>query len=107
MKKKITALFCVLLLSVLLLPSCASAPYDKTELMGKTSAEVIALYGDFDVRTAEPGEDGLYRDSGAGYLTKTARVGCFGTDPEEYYLIRFDENGVACAVEENYVRPGG
>ena len=107
MKKKTGVLVGVLLLVAVLVSACATAMYDEEEVIGLTSAEVVTLYGAFDVWTADPDVDGLYRSAGAGYLTKEKRVGFFGTAPEEFYLIHFDENGIAYKITEDYIRPGG
>lgn len=89
----------------LLLVGCAPK-YDADDFIGKTSAEIISEYGEFDCLLMPAGEDGLYRNCSCGYTVKGPEVGFFGTSPEILFFIRFDENGVAISCEEGY-RPGG
>jgi len=99
MKKhiKIIALFLV----VLCFSGCGRARLDESDVIGLTSAEIVEKYGDFDRKQGIPDSEGLYRDCGCGYLTKEAKKGFFGTTPEEYFMIYFDDDGIAvfCGYE--------
>ena len=76
-------------------------PYDFGDFIGLTSAEIIEGYGAFDHTHNPPGEDGLYRNTMCGYMVKDAQVRYLGTNPPEYFLIYFDQNGIAykCTYE--------
>ncbi len=80
---------------VLLFSGCDSSRLDENDVIGLTSAEIVAKYGDFDRKQGSPAADGLYRSCACGYLTKEATRGFFGTTPEEYFMIYFDDNGIA------------
>ncbi len=86
---------CILL--ALGLHSC-SHRYDEDWILRKTEAEITERYGDFDSR---------YGESGRGYLTREARVGYLGTDPAEYFMIYFDDEGKAYEVKYPWYVPGG
>ena len=103
MKRTFAALLCAALL--LLCGGCAQ-PYDETDFLGKTSGEIAAEYGPFDLLSMPAGADGLYRGCTCGYTLREARVGFLGTLPEVLLLITFDANGVAVSCEEGF-RPGG
>ncbi len=106
MKKKLAKMLCFVLCGVMLLPLCACGadPCDEEWLIGKTSAEIIERYGEFDHTHGDPSEDGLYRNTSCGYLTKDKRAGFFGTSPEEYYMITFDAEGRAVSIERDHLR---
>ena len=91
--KKVYILFAALLVIALCLSSCAK--YSEDDIIGLTSSEIIEKYGDFDRKRGTPDEDGLYRDCACGYLISEEKVGFLGTTPPEYFMIYFDENGVA------------
>ena len=98
----------VILSTVLCLTSftgCSDSRYDVDWIIGKTSAETIDKYGEFDCTYMSAGDDGLYR-SKCGYTIKDLQRGFLGTSPEVLLFIRFDENGIAVDCEEGY-RPGG
>ena len=79
----------------------ACFPYEKYNekwIIGKTKAEIEERYGEFDLKF----DVGTYV-----YKVKESRRGFFGTDPEEFFAVFFDENGVAYKVKEKYYRPGG
>ena len=80
--------------------------YAESDFLGKTSAQVVAEYGDFDCVTVPAGEDGLYRNCRCGYTVREARSGSFGRTEEVLFFIQFDENGQAVDCEEG-PRPGG
>lgn len=76
-------------------------PYDPEDFIGLTSAEIVESYGEFDVRKAYSGKNNLYYKGACGYIVAEAQVGFLGTEPPEYFMIYFDENGIAykCAYE--------
>lgn len=91
--RKIYKLFVALLVIMLCLSSCSK--YTEDDIIGLTSSEIIEKYGDFDRKRGTPDEDGLYRDCACGYLISEKKTDFFGTTPPEYFMIYFDENGVA------------
>ncbi|MBE6672598.1 MAG: hypothetical protein E7599_03640 [Ruminococcaceae bacterium] len=101
MKKK-HVLFSVIVLLTICFSGCGKEQYDEDEIIGLTSFEIVEKYGDFDRKQGSPGEDGLYRDCACGYLVSEKRVGFFGTTPSEYFMIYFNEDGVAdwCRCEQ-------
>ena len=101
--------FAILLLTVIIAIHTSigcSTGFKEKDLIGKTSAEIEAEYGKFDCILMPPDEDGLYRNCRCGYTIKEPRVGFLGTDPEVFFFIHFDKNGVAYECSEGY-RPGG
>lgn len=101
--KKLTA--CVIFLLVISVFSGCSK-YSEQDFLGKTSAEIVEQYGEFDCIGMPADADNLYRNTVCGYTIREARVGFLGSDPEELFFIRFDENGIAASCYEGY-RPGG
>lgn len=97
--RKIYKLFVALLVIMLCLSSCSKytkdTKYTEDDIIGLTSSEIIEKYGDFDRKRGTPDEDGLYRDCACGYLISEKETDFFGTTPPEYFMIYFDENGVA------------
>ncbi len=63
--KKLTPLLFVCICVALTLVGCASK-YDESDFIGKTSAEIVEEYGDFDCVTM-PRRNGLYRNCQCGY----------------------------------------
>ena len=103
--KRIVWILLSITLCLVALAGCSDSRYDVDWIIGKTSAEVIDKYGEFDCTYMPAGEDGLYR-SKCGYTVKESRRGFLGTSPEVLLFISFDENGIAVDCEEGY-RPGG
>ena len=103
--KRIVGVLLSITLCIAALAGCSDSRYDIDWIIGKTSAEVIDKYGEFDCTYMPVGEDGLYR-SKCGYTVKKPRRGFLGTSPEVLLFISFDENGIAIDCEEGY-RPGG
>ena len=103
--KRIVWVLLSITLCLVALAGCSDSRYDVDWIIGKTSAEVINKYGEFDCTHMPAGEDGLYR-SKCGYTIKEPRRGFLGTSAEVLFFISFDENGVAVECEEGY-RPGG
>ena len=96
---------CILLCG-LLLAGCGKTKYRQADLLGKTSGQIVAQFGEFDCCGNQADADGLYRSTSCGYTVKEPRVGFLGTDPEVLLFIVFDENGIAVRCYEGY-RPGG
>ena len=94
----------VILFLICSLAGCSK--YRRSDFIGKTSAQIVAEYGEFDCVGMPAGSDGLYRNTRCGYILQEPRTGFLGTDPEVLFFIIFDENGVAVKCEEGY-RPGG
>ena len=101
--KKITVCIIVLLTTFLFF-GCSK--YNERDLLGKTSAEIVEQYGEFDCIGTPADADGLYRSTTCGYAIREARAGFLGTNPEMLFFISFDANGVAVSCEKGY-RPGG
>ena len=104
MKRHIAAILIMIML-VAVLAGCVRK-YDENDFIGKSSQEIQEELGDFDCTYGEISEDGLYRNTKCGYTYKEARKGFLGTEEEELFLIRFNEDGIA--TECTYgPRPGG
>lgn len=103
--KKIVAALLVCIVCLLALSGCGSK-YGEEDFIGKTSLEIQAEFGEFDLEGEKSFQDGLYKNTACGYTVKEAQVGFLGTDPEILIFIEFDENGVATGCREGY-RPGG
>lgn len=101
--RKLIALF---LLFCLIFAGCSEGKYTAENFIGKTSAQIVAEFGEFDCVGKDPGADGLYCNTACGYTIRAPRVGFLGTDPEMLFFISFDENGIAVNCYEGY-RPGG
>ena len=101
--RAITFFVCSVLL--LFLVGCNNK-YKEDQFLGKTSAEIVDEFGQFDCSLMPSGEDGLYRSCKCGYTIKEPQVGFLGTSPEILFFIHFDENGTAVSCDEGY-RPGG
>lgn len=86
---------------------CARSKYSEEDFIGLTSKEIIDKYGDFDHTHNPPGNGGLYRSTRCGYMIKEARAGFLGRIPEEYFMIHFDEEGIAYKCSYQKDRPGG
>ncbi len=100
--KKAFLLFVTVFAIVLCISGCEEKRYAQEEIIGLSSAEIVAKFGDFDRTQGEPDNRGLYRDCACGYLISEAKAGFFGTTPPEYFMIYFDENGIAdfCRQEQ-------
>lgn len=70
----------------------------KESVIGKTSAQVQEMYGEFDHYSMHPCEDGLFRYTECSYTVIEAKVGYLGTTPPWVISIGFDGNGVAVRV---------
>jgi hypothetical protein len=67
-------------------------------VLGKTSAEVEELYGEFDNSGMRRGEDGLFRSTRCSYIVIPERVGFLGTTPPWVISVSFDADGIAQSV---------
>ena len=95
MKRK-CILFVVIVAILLCFSSCGTKyKYDADEVVGLTSIQIVEKYGNFDRSPGYPNEDGLYCNVRCGYLITPASKGCSGSPYPEYFMIYFDENGVA------------
>jgi hypothetical protein len=95
MKKYVIAF--VILAVVVLLCFCVwnNSRFDESDVIGLTSAEIIEKYGDFDRTEGTPDADGLYRNCRCDYLIREKKVGFLGTTPPEYFMIYFNDVGIA------------
>lgn len=93
MNKPLKALLCVLLVGALIFVIYTyTNRYDHDNFVGLTAEQIIRCYGEFD-RSSFWDSTGNCR---AGvYIVKPKRVGFLGTYDEEYFVIRFNENGVS------------
>jgi len=92
----------VLLAVMFCVSGCSKVQYTEDDIVGFTSSEIVEKYGDFDRKQGTPDAKGLYRDCACGYLITEAKTNFFGTTPPEYFMIYFDENGIAswCRYEQ-------
>lgn len=88
----------LLLISIVLLSIIIPKQYNKNWILGKTADEIVDRYGEFDRTFTKE-----YEIREGAYLTKAERIGYLGIVPAEYYVIYFNTDGYACAVEKNYV----
>ena len=93
-----------ILLVAVILTGCSK--YDESDFIGKTSAQIIEVYGEFDCIGMPADADGLYRNCRCGYTNQESRTGFLGAEPEVLFFIVFDSNGIAVKCEKGY-RPGG
>ena len=101
MKNKYVLLAVIVLITICFF-GCGKSKYDEDEIIGLTSVEIVEKYGDFDRPQGFPDEDGLYRDCYCGYLISEKSVGFYGSTELEYFMIYFDEDGLAqrCKYEQ-------
>ena len=92
-------------LLIFMLSGCGRK-FDPDDYIGKTSAEIMEEYGEFDYVVGDMETDGLYRSTKGGYIYREKQVGFLGTSEEEFFFIYFDENGIAYKCDYG-VRPGG
>lgn len=116
--KKTTKKTVIIIISALLVCIVASVivyavvksvyPYNKMWIMGKTSAEIIERYGEFEHFSTTPiYVDGLYIWTTAGYVLKEKGNGLFDPPSDVFFLISFDENGRAYSINDHQYRLGG
>ena len=91
--------FSILLTFVVVCVEVLPKQYNAEWIIGKTADEIIERYGEFDRTMAK--EYGIREGA---YLTKAEGWLPLGdVDPAEYYVIYFNSDGLACAVEKNHV----
>lgn len=102
MMKRMYVLSIVFFVAIFCLSGCSRKQYTEDDIIGLTSSEIVEKYGDFDRKQGTPDEKGLYRNCACGYLITTEKKGLFGTNPPEYFMIYFDDDGIAywCGYEE-------
>ncbi len=106
----IICVFLVLIITIPLMINRSTKPqYNEEWIIGKTSDEIQERFGEFDgsysshpLKYPEYCFDGDYKNAVCYYITKPARVGFLGTDPEERFEIVFDKNGFATSASEQY-----
>ena len=104
MNKRLKVLLCIaVMIAVLVAAGCAIykaiRPYDPDDFVGLTHEKIVEQYGEFDVVRSYHAQTGGY--GACGYTVEPKRVGFLGTEPPEYFMVYFDENGIAykCAYE--------
>ncbi len=108
----VCVIVCVLVLCIaipLVINKCTKPQYNDEWIIGKTSDEIQERFGEFDgsysrnsLKYPEYCLDGDYKNAVGYYITKPSRVGYLGTDPEERFVIVFDENGFAISASNQY-----
>lgn len=78
--------------------------YDDEWIIGKTVEEINEKYGKFDIKQTELAEGISFS---GGYITKEKTYNAIDPEPEQYYKIYFNEDGIAISVKEKWVIPGG
>ena len=81
--------------------------YREKNFIGRSSKEIREKYGKFDYWTSLQEAPGLWRNCVCGYMIHDKHVGYLGTVPPKYFMIYFNEDGIAykCQIESYY--PGG
>ena len=100
----VIALFAVALLAVFKGPELYyRLKYREEKIIGMSSQEVVEKYGKFD-RPALLEAPGLWKNCKCGYRIKEAGVGLFGDwdVASEYFMIYFNEEGIAYKCEVEY-----
>lgn len=99
--KRIYIILILTLVTLLCFSSCGEK-YSENDFIGLSSLDIVNKFGDFDRKQSIPNDDGLYRNCACGYLVAEAKKGFFGTTPPKYFMIYFDENGIAryCVYEQ-------
>ena len=118
MKKKLVIAIAILLLSCTCMTSCTMlrlggallsmipplerSDFDEEWIIGKSYDEVVEKYGEYEFKRSEGnGEFSVY------YLKREKYVDALGTNPEICYVIYFDSNGYAYAVDDYYINNKG
>ena len=103
--KKMCMVIVLIMLPMITLTGCK--PYKKwlireSWVIGKTSIVIEENFGEFDCDDEEPDEDGMYRNCWCRYLIKESKTKWYGTTPDLFFYIYFNENGIAerCYYEE-------
>ena len=96
--KKIIVTLLLIAFCAIFITGCSNIKYNEQDFIGKTSLQVEAQYGKFDNIRAPADDSGLYKNCRCGYLVAKEKKGLFGS-PAQFYMISFDENGVAYKAE--------
>ena len=108
--KRTVRIVAFLVLVSMVFAGCAKMPlwfikYDEDWIIGKTKEQIEAKYGEFDSYNRREIED-LSGESADGYYyegrytLRPERLGYLGTDSAVYFLIKFNENGIAYKCRE-------
>ncbi|MCR4903538.1 MAG: hypothetical protein K6A23_11820 [Butyrivibrio sp.] len=98
-------LLLLLFLFIFMLSGCGKK-FNSDDYIGKTSAEIIEEYGEFDYVVGDTETEDLYKSTKCGYIYREEQVGFLGTSEEELFFIHFDQRGIAYKCDYG-VRPGG
>ena len=79
-------------------------PYNPNQFLGLTYDQIVARYGEFDFLRFEDQETGTYA---YGYVVSQGQVGAEATDPPIYFIVYFNEDGVACDCAYDDEKLGG
>ncbi len=113
MKKKDKRIHSVILILALLfvisvfiaVSYIAWAQYDEEWAVGKTRDEIQSRWGQLDYCYTVPDTDWLAL---GGYVTTDMFVYIFDAgEPDKYFMVWFDETGVAIRAQKNFYFPGG
>ena len=102
--KKAVKIVALLVLVSMVFAGCAKMPlwfikYDEDWIIGKTKEQIEAKYGEFDsyyrrVKYVDGVPTGEYVNVGR-YVLQEEKVGYLGTDPAVFFIIDFNEAGIA------------
>lgn len=100
--RKLYVLLALLLAVTIYLSCCNQVKFKEDEIIGLTSSQIIDKYGAFDRKQGSPEPDGLYHNCACGYLIEEEKKGFLGTTPPKFFMIYFDNDGIAywCRYEE-------
>ena len=74
--------------------------YKESLILGKTSAEVEEIYGEFDQKDGIIGEDGLVRCGNGGYIVRERYHSGIIFVNQILFYVTFDANGIAVETGE-------
>lgn len=87
----------IILFVILLLPS---DKYDEKWIIGKTRAEIVEKYGEFNSYSTITSPNGKFLYDQGSYILKPKKVGFLGTKPPTYFKIKFNQEGKAYECSE-------
>ena len=105
--KKMIALS-ILLCCIAAFCSCTFYPYKEKHIIGRTSSEIVELYGEFDWffgSDLRVDENGNYCSGACGY--KIGEMNREVYPSPMYYMIWFDDEGKAYEIDDIWYIPGG
>ena len=79
-------------------------PYNPDRFIGLTYDQIVARYGEFDFYYFKDPETGIYA---YGYIVKGGRMGVEAINPPIYFIVYFNENGVAYTCQYDHGGWGG